>query len=97
MPELCLAQKTTVRERLPCEHHTSNQSPFFIDLWLYQGPGRPKAWGSHMRFRVIGLTTMKMDFTRAGPTVQMHGWYLQERRRQSPGLGLFLGEVGQGA
>ena len=24
---------------------------------------------------------MDMDFTRTGPTVQMHGWYLQERRR----------------
>lgn len=53
--------------------------------------------GSHMRFRVASLTTMEMDFTRTGPTVQMHGWYLQERRRQPPGLGLFLDEVGQGA
>lgn len=50
-----------------------------------------------MRFRVASLTTMEMDFTRTGPTVQMHGWYLQERRRQSPGLGLCLDEVGQGA
>lgn len=42
--------------------------------------------GSHMRFRVASLTTMEMDFTRTGPTAQMHGWYLQERRRQPPGL-----------
>lgn len=50
-----------------------------------------------MRFRVAGLMTMEVDFTRTGPTVQMHDWYLQERRRQSPGLSLIWGEVGQGA
>lgn len=40
-PARALTQKMT-RERTS---HTSSQSPFFIDLWLYQGPGRPEAWG----------------------------------------------------
>lgn len=31
-----------------------------------------------MRFRVAGLMTMEMDFTRTGPTVQMHVFTREE-------------------
>lgn len=37
---------------------------------------------------------MGMNFTRTGLTVQMHGWYLQERKGQLPGLWPFKGKVG---
>ena len=43
---------------------------------------------------MAGLKDRGYDFTRTGPTVQMHVWYLQGRRRAVTGLGPFLGQSG---
>lgn len=58
---------------------TARRSPFFIDLWLQQGPGRPRAGVSHMRLCPTwggggGQGRGDRGYGHAtGPTVQMQG------------------------